>query len=195
MGLKRQQTYCLAATAQGQDEQTGASILSRPRIADHGTFVSVIDLCFFTRRRADHGAGLGCLVSTQPTNKALHRQIARSKAMLGHQILPDGHGIAARTQAELDGFPEWFAGRWRWSGFFRGGTAQPYAKPGDHLVGRFCGLAFSFPRSPERFSGLVLPFLAGDSAPDPVITFLAGFAGGRRPQALGGRTPMPAAFR
>ena len=138
MGLKRQQTYCLAATAQGQDEQTGASILSRPRIADHGTFVSVIDLCFFTRRRADHGAGLGCLVSTQPTNKALHRQIARSKAMLGHQILPDGHGIAARTQAELDGFPEWFAGRWRWSGFFRGGTAQPYAKPGDHLVGRFC---------------------------------------------------------
>jgi hypothetical protein len=28
-----------------------------------------------------------------------------------------------------------------------------------------------------------------------VITSLAGFAGGRRPQALGGRTPMPAAFR
>jgi hypothetical protein len=31
--------------------------------------------------------------------------------------------------------------------------------------------------------------------PNPVITSLAGFAGGRRPQALGGRTPKPAAFR
>src|SRR6266496_3852088 len=32
-------------------------------------------------------------------------------------------------------------------------------------------------------------------ASDPVVTSLAGFAGARRPHALGGRTPIPAAFR
>lgn len=37
----------------------------------------------------------------------------------------------------------------------------------------------------------MLGFTAADSGFDPVVTSLAGFAGGRRPQALGGRTPMP----
>ena len=32
-------------------------------------------------------------------------------------------------------------------------------------------------------------------ASDPVVTALAGFAGGRRPHAPGGRTAIPAAFR
>jgi hypothetical protein len=44
---------------------------------------------------------------------------------------------------------------------------------------------------------LGLTVLAGFAASDPVVTpfSLAGFAGGRRPQAPGGRTPIPAAFR
>ena len=145
-GLKRQKTYRLAAIAQGQHEEPRASIFSRPLIADHGAFVPVIDLRFFARRRADHGAGLGRRVSAQPANKALHREIARLEAVIGHQILPDGHGIPAMTQAELDSLPEWLAGRRRRRMIFRANTAQPYAKPGDHLVGRFCGLAFSFLR-------------------------------------------------
>jgi len=60
----------------------------------------------------------------------------------------------------------------------------------------FAVLAFPFL---QRFSGLGLGLtvLAGFAASDPVVTpfSLAGFAGGRRPQAPGGRTPIPAAFR
>jgi hypothetical protein len=96
-GLKRQKTYRLAAIAQGQHEEPRASIFSRPLIADHGAFVSVIDLRFFAHRRADHSSGLSWLVSAQPPNKALHREIARLEAVIGHQILPYGHGIAALT--------------------------------------------------------------------------------------------------
>src|ERR1035438_7646101 len=53
----------------------------------------------------------------------------------------------------------------------------------------------------ERFSGLGLWFrasgttgIAGFAAPESVITSLAGF-GSHRPQPLGGRTAIPAAFR
>ena len=64
----------------------------------------------------------------------------------------------------------------------------------------FAVSAFAFPFV-ERFSGLGLGLrlgltvLAGSAASDPVVTSLAGFAGGRRPHARGGRTPIPAAFR
>src|SRR5438128_10715515 len=54
--------------------------------------------------------------------------------------------------------------------------------------------AFAFPFL-ERFSVLGLTVLVGFVASDPVVTSLAGFAGCRRPHALGGRTPIPAAFR
>src|SRR5664279_1308546 len=59
-------------------------------------------------------------------------------------------------------------------------------------------VAFAFPLL-ERFSGLGLgeseiTGMAGFAAPKSVITWLAGF-GARRPQPLGGRTPIPAAFR
>jgi hypothetical protein len=64
--------------------------------------------------------------------------------------------------------------------------------------GAVAGLAVAFPFV-ERFSGLGLGLtvIAGFAASDPVVTpfSLAGFAGGRRPQAPGGRTPIPAAFR
>src|ERR1700686_1064602 len=56
------------------------------------------------------------------------------------------------------------------------------------------GFAFSLL---ERFSVLGLIVGVGFAASDPVVTSfsLAGFAGGRRPHAPGGRTPIPAAFR
>src|SRR5271166_5467121 len=61
-------------------------------------------------------------------------------------------------------------------------------------------VAFAFPLL-ERFSGSGLGLgesgitgIAGFAAPESVITSLAGF-GARRPQPLGGRTPIPAAFR
>src|SRR5438128_12675754 len=61
----------------------------------------------------------------------------------------------------------------------------------------FAVSAFAFPFV-ERFSVLVLVLvlvLAGFVMSDPVVTSLAGFAGGRRPHIRGGRTPIPAAFR
>src|SRR3989442_8805525 len=59
----------------------------------------------------------------------------------------------------------------------------------------FAVSAFAFPLV-ERSSVLVLVLvLAGFVASDPVVTSLAGFAGGRRPHIRGGRTPIPAAFR
>src|ERR1039457_1834044 len=61
-------------------------------------------------------------------------------------------------------------------------------------------VAFAFPLV-ERFSGLALGSrgsgitgMAGFAAPESVITSLAGF-GSHRPQPLGGRTAIPAAFR
>src|SRR5712691_2143485 len=63
-------------------------------------------------------------------------------------------------------------------------------------------VAFAFPFV-ERFSGLGLMLgsrgsgstgMAGFAAPKSVITSLAGF-GSRRPQPLGRRTAIPAAFR
>src|SRR6202035_2802965 len=62
----------------------------------------------------------------------------------------------------------------------------------------FAVLAFAFPfveRSSGLGLGLGLTVLAGFAASDPVVTSLAGFAGGRRPHPRGGRTPIPAAFR
>jgi hypothetical protein len=49
----------------------------------------------------------------------------------------------------------------------------------------------------EKVLGLGLIVGVGFVASDPVVTSfsLAGFAGGRRPHAPGGRTPIPAAFR
>src|SRR5437879_2730457 len=55
----------------------------------------------------------------------------------------------------------------------------------------FAVSAFAFPLV-ERSSVLVL---AGFVASDPVVTSLAGFAGGRRPHSRGRRTPIPAARR
>ena len=63
-------------------------------------------------------------------------------------------------------------------------------------------VAFAFPLV-ERFSGLGLRLglggsgitgIAGFATPESVITSLAGF-GAHRPQPLGGRTAIPAAFR
>src|SRR5579883_3242077 len=66
-------------------------------------------------------------------------------------------------------------------------------------------VAFAFPLL-ERFSGLGLGLwlglglglgltVASLAASDPVVTSLAGFAGGCRPHAPGGRTAIPTAFR
>src|SRR5260370_28862814 len=78
-------------------------------------------------------------------------------------------------------------------------TSRPVDSTPNPVVTTLAGFAlfaFAFPLV-ERFSGLGLGLtvLATWPASDPVVTWLAGFAGARRPHAPGGRTPIPAAFR
>src|SRR5271157_3367440 len=70
-----------------------------------------------------------------------------------------------------------------------GGILPEFSKF-DCLPGRAGGTPISL----ERFSGLGFPVTVGFAGPESVITSLAGF-GARRPQPLGGRTAIPAAFR
>src|SRR5271170_485979 len=79
-------------------------------------------------------------------------------------------------------------------------TSRPVDSTPNPVVTALAGfeVAFAVPFV-ERFSGLGLGLIVwvGFAASDPVVTSfsLAGFAGGRRPHARGGRTPIPAAFR
>ena len=82
-------------------------------------------------------------------------------------------------------------------GFYNFQACRLHAKPGGHLIGigRFCFCFCLF--LIRKVLGLGLIGGGGFAASDPVVTSfsLAGFAGGRRPHAPGGRTPIPAAFR
>ena len=143
-GSENQQPDRFAAIAQRQDKQSGPPVFARLRIAHHRA-CAVIDLGFFSRCRDDDSGRLRLLYSAQFASKALHALITAIEAILGDQILPDRHGIAASAQTQFDGFPKWFtsAGRWVRCGqlkrrFFR---KRPY-KVGGHpgLIGRFCRL-------------------------------------------------------
>jgi hypothetical protein len=82
--------------------------------------------------------------------------------------------------------------RYKWVVTTKKGEQRPQHRVGVEPCLPFFGYPFG-----ERFTGLGLTGLAGFAASDPVVTpfSLAGFAGGRRPQAPGRRTPIPAAFR
>ncbi len=43
-------------------------------------------------------------------NKTLHGLVAAGKAVIGNQVLPDGHGIATTTESLLDQFAVRLAG-------------------------------------------------------------------------------------
>ena len=140
-GAEGQQAYGLAAVAERQHEQTRASIFTRLRIAHHRAG-AVIDLRLFSGRGDDHRSRLRCWVSAELANEAFDRLIAPAEATLGHQVLPDRHGVAILPQTQFDGVTERFA---ETGGRNRLGTvliriAQPHAKPGGHpiRIGRFC---------------------------------------------------------
>ena len=137
-GSERQQPYCLAAIAQREHEQTGASILAALRFAYHRP-AAVIDLTLFSWSGEDHRPRLWYLGSTQLVSKAPNALIATLESVVGDQILPDGHGIAISTQTQLDDFPVGFTGACRAHAFrvFWLLAAQPHAKVGDHRYGRF----------------------------------------------------------
>ena len=96
-GSERQQPYCLAAIAQGEHEQTGASILAALRFAYHRP-AAIVDLTLFSWSGVDHRPCWQYLGSAQFISKAPNALVATPESVVGNQILPDGPGIAIPTQ-------------------------------------------------------------------------------------------------
>ena len=152
-----------AAVAQRQHEQPRAPVLAGLRVAHHRA-VAVIDLRFFAGRGLDHHASFRRWRSAQLADEALDAVVAAGEAVVVHQVLPDGHGVAAARQRQLDDFAVRLAGA------------------GRRTAARLRLRLWSRCRS------------AGFSAPGSVVTSMAGFAGGRsgpsRPAAAPRSRPL-----
>ena len=92
--FESEQMNGLAAVAERQHEQARAAITARLRIADHRA-AAVIDLCFFARRGDDDRTGLLASARFELPDEALDALVAASEAVLIHQVLIDGLGVAA----------------------------------------------------------------------------------------------------
>jgi hypothetical protein len=60
------------------------------------------DLRFFTSCGLDNSYRLGLCGTAKLVNKTLHGLVAMGKAMIGNQVLPNGHGIPTTTESLLD---------------------------------------------------------------------------------------------
>src|SRR5215471_10047235 len=99
-----QQANGLSAVAQCQNEQPGPAILSTLRIAYHRA-TAVVDLRFFSWSGEDDADRFRPSGSAQPAHEALHRLIAAGKAVLRHQILPDGLTVPLAGPAPVRSAP------------------------------------------------------------------------------------------
>src|SRR5215472_16245973 len=99
----RQQAYGLAAITERQNKQPCPAILAGLRIAYHRT-TAVIDLRLFSWCGEDDACCFRTLRSVKLPDKALHRLIAAGKAVVRHQVLPDGFAIAPSGQTLFDQF-------------------------------------------------------------------------------------------
>ncbi len=113
-------------------------------IAHHGT-VAVVHLRFFAGRGFNHHASFRRRDSAQLANEPLDAVVSPGEAVVVHQVLPDGHGVAATRQPQFDDFPVRLA---------RAGSRTAARLPfrlghrgigwlfrrrvGGHLYGRFC---------------------------------------------------------
>jgi hypothetical protein len=144
-GTEGQEACRFAAAAKRHHEQSGASVFSALGLAGHRA-LAVIDLGLFSRRGDNHRARLRWLVSAQLADEAFDRLIAAAERMFGLQVLPDRHRVATTAQPQFDCLTERFAetrGR-NGPGIFCFRDAPLHAKPGGHLIGRFCGFCFCF---------------------------------------------------
>ena len=145
-GTEHQQTHRFAAVAQGQDKQAGTTILSAVGIAHQGPR-SIVDLGFFPGGGLDHRAGFRRGLPQQTADEALDALIATGEAAAIDQILPDGLGVAALRESQLDGFLVGLAETRRWPALrfprCRRLSRRFCARVGGHLIGttgRFCRL-------------------------------------------------------
>src|SRR2546427_1796920 len=134
-----QQASGFSAVAERQHEQSRAAVLPALRVANHGA-TAVIDLSFLSRRGENDPHGLWRLRSAKLANKTLHGLVAMGKAVIGNQVLPDGHGIPVTTQSMLDQLAIRFAGAIGrlWMGRCPLVSRRCLARVGGHLYGRFC---------------------------------------------------------
>jgi hypothetical protein len=109
---KGEQAYRLAAVAERQHEQPRALIAAAGRFADHGA-AAVVHLRLFAGRCLDHHTGLRRPGTTEFANEALDALVGPTEAVIVHQVLPDGLGIAALAEPELDHLPVGLAGTGR----------------------------------------------------------------------------------
>ena len=134
-GAEHQQPDSFPAMTQGHHKQPCAPIPAGRRIAHHGAG-AVVDLSLFAWCGFDHHAGFGRRGPAQFSHEALDAGIAPRETVAIHQVLPDGHRVAAPRQCGLDDLPVGFASA-------RRGTAAGLPRRvfglrvGGHLYGRF----------------------------------------------------------
>jgi hypothetical protein len=95
-----EQAHAFAAVAERQHEQPRPAILPALRITHHRA-AAVIDLGFFSRCREDDARCFPDSRAAKLAHKTLHRFIATCKTVVGNQVLPDRHGIPAKTESQL----------------------------------------------------------------------------------------------
>src|SRR5215475_6789190 len=96
-----QQANRFATVTERKNEQPGPAILAALRIAHHRT-TAVVDLRLFSWCGQDDPCGFRRLGAAKLAYEALHRLIAAGKAVLRHQVLPDGLAVAAAGQPLFD---------------------------------------------------------------------------------------------
>jgi hypothetical protein len=142
-GAKGEQAYRLAAVAERQHEQPRALIAAAGRVADHRA-AAVVHLRLFAGRRLDHHTGFRRPRTTELAYEALDALVGATEAVIVHQVLPDGLGVAALAEPDLDHLPVGLAGAGR------GTTTRRCVRVGGHLNGRFCR---RLPSPPARGPG------------------------------------------
>src|SRR6516162_336350 len=110
----RQQAYRLAAITERQNKQPCPAILASLRVAHHRT-TAVVDLRLFCWCGENDARCFRTLRSAKLPDKALHRLIAAHKAVVRHQVLPDGRAIASLGQTLFDQLAVLLTDTCRWS--------------------------------------------------------------------------------
>ena len=149
-GLEAEQTDAFAAESEGKDEEPGAAVFARDRIANQRAG-AVVDLGFFAGGGEDDGAGFRGLCAALLADEAFDGFVGTGETVEIDQVLPDRHGVATDQEGLLDELAVGLAGAGggggvgghrigRFCRLFGGGVG---AGVGGHLIGRFWWSAFA----------------------------------------------------
>jgi hypothetical protein len=108
-GLEGQESDALTAVAEGEDEQARAAVLAGDGMPHHRA-LAVVDLAFFAGRGDDDRVRVRRALAAELAHEAAHTGVAAGELMLIDEVLPDGHGVAAAAERQLDQLAIRFAG-------------------------------------------------------------------------------------